>query len=65
MAMQGLTRRESEIMVLVCSGKSNNQISQNLDISINTLKTHLKHIFKKLNAQNRTDATMKYLASIR
>ncbi len=42
-------------------GHSNEEISQELEISINTVKTHLKHIFRKLQVSNRTAAAALYL----
>lgn len=48
-----LTTKEKEIAQLLKEGYSNNKISQELDISINTVKTHIKHIYEKLNVKDR------------
>ncbi len=55
-----LTPKEQEVLALVAKGYSNTQISQQLQISTNTTKTHLKSIFNKFKVQNRTEATVKY-----
>jgi DNA-binding CsgD family transcriptional regulator len=60
----GLSKREAEILALVAAGKTNLQISQQLVISIKTVKKHLEHIFDKLNAQNRVDAVNKALQQL-
>lgn len=47
-----LTRREMEILKLICDGLSSKAISEKLFISINTVETHRKRILLKLNAKN-------------
>lgn len=56
-----LTRREQEILSLLANGRSNTEIAEFFDCSINTVKYHLKNIFKKLGVNNRKDA----VASVR
>jgi DNA-binding NarL/FixJ family response regulator len=51
-----LTDRELGLLRLVADGLSNRAIAQELSISENTVKYHMKNIFQKLNAQNRTEA---------
>ena len=53
-----LSAREIEILQLVAHGLSNKAISDELSLSENTIKYHLKNILQKLNAQNRTEAVM-------
>jgi DNA-binding CsgD family transcriptional regulator len=60
----GLSKREAEVLALVAAGKTNLQISQQLVISVKTVKKHLEHIFSKLNAQNRVDAVNKALQQL-
>ena len=55
----GMTARETQIMNLVRSGKTNVEIGMILDISVFTVKNHLQHIFKKLNVNNRAQAVSK------
>ena len=59
--MNKLTDREEKVMILICEGKSNAQIASQLELSVNTVKTHLRHVFKKLEVDNRTAATVRYL----
>lgn len=48
-----LTKTEKKIAILIKDGYTNVQISEELDISINTIKTHIKHIYEKLNVNDR------------
>lgn len=50
-----LTNREQEIILLVEMGMTNQEIAKALFVSENTIKTHLKNIFSKTQAINRTD----------
>lgn len=50
-----LTRKEREVMELAVNGYSNKQISKELYISPNTVKTHMKKIFSKLGIQKRSE----------
>jgi DNA-binding NarL/FixJ family response regulator len=52
----GLTAREIEILQCITEGKGNKDIAAALFISIETVKSHVKHIYKKLNVNNRVDA---------
>ena len=53
-----LTRREQEILKLIASGESNNDISEQLHISPHTVKTHINNIYRKLNSPNRVQAVL-------
>jgi DNA-binding CsgD family transcriptional regulator len=53
-----LSERELEILKLVATGASNKEIGQQLYISANTVKVHLRNIFAKINATTRTEAAM-------
>jgi DNA-binding NarL/FixJ family response regulator len=52
----GLTAREIEILQCITEGNSNKDIAAALFISIETVKSHVKHIYKKLNVNNRVEA---------
>jgi DNA-binding NarL/FixJ family response regulator len=56
-----LSEREFEVMVGVSCGRLNKEISDDLDCRTNTVRKHLQHIFPKLNAQNRTEASIKFM----
>jgi DNA-binding NarL/FixJ family response regulator len=51
-----LTDREVEVLRYLARGKSNPQIARDLNISVNTVKTHISHILDKLQLKNRTQA---------
>ncbi len=51
-----LSTRESEVLQLLCSGQSNKQIARSLQLSENTIKTHLAHVYEKLGVNKRTEA---------
>lgn len=53
---QNLTNREKTILSMLANGQSNEEIAKELCLSLLTVKTHKKNIFKKLNVSNRTEA---------
>ena len=53
-----LTERERELLQLVATGVTNRAIAFRLSISVNTVKVHLRNIFRKIGAESRTEATM-------
>jgi DNA-binding NarL/FixJ family response regulator len=52
-----LTPREREVLAMMVKGLTNRDIGRVLNCSENTTKTHLKHIFFKLNVADRAEAT--------
>ncbi|EEJ1822034.1 LuxR family transcriptional regulator [Salmonella enterica] len=50
-----LTEKEREIVEMVCEGASNKLIARQLNISLSTVKTHLRNIFAKTEVINRTE----------
>jgi DNA-binding CsgD family transcriptional regulator len=55
----GLTARECEILGLLASGESNKEMARRLEISPNTVKTHIASLFMKLEVQKRMQAVEK------
>lgn len=51
-----LSHREREILALLADGLGNKQIAARLDISVNTVKTHVEMLFDKLGASSRAEA---------
>ena len=55
----GLSGREMEVLSCLSQGKTTSQIANELFISENTVKTHVRHILEKLEASNRAEAVSK------
>ena len=53
-----LTPRERDVLELVTNGKSNREIAERLDVSVNTVKSHILSVYSKLNVNRRTQAAM-------
>lgn len=53
-----LTRRERQVLKSLTSGGSNTDIAETLFVSEHTIKSHLYRIFRKIDAQNRSQAIM-------
>jgi DNA-binding NarL/FixJ family response regulator len=60
---EGLTQRESEILASLSQGLSNKEIADQLKISYDTVRAHLRHIYEKLHVRGRTEAVRLYLKS--
>lgn len=54
-----LTDRELEVLALVAVGASNAEIAEQLYLSIDTVKTHLRKLYAKLGVRNRTEAAVR------
>lgn len=51
-----ISQREYDVILKMLDGKNNTEISNELFVSINTIKSHLKNIFVKLNVRSRSEA---------
>ena len=59
--LQMLTPREQEILQLLARGLSNAEIAAQLHLSVETVRTHIRHIYRKLQARNRAEAVSRLL----
>jgi len=55
-----LTRRELEVLSMLAEGETNASIARRLIVSEDTVKTHVKHILRKLGVHNRSQAVSRY-----
>jgi LuxR family transcriptional regulator, regulator of acetate metabolism len=55
-----LTRRELEVLGMLAEGETNARIAQRLVVSDDTVKTHVKHILRKLGVNNRSQAVSRH-----
>jgi len=51
-----LSEREREVLRLITAGLANKQIARRLDVSLNTVKTHVRNVYSKLGVSSRTQA---------
>ena len=58
---ESLTRREEEVLELLAKGHLSKEIAHHLSISLETVNSHLKHIYEKLHVRSRTEAVLKYI----
>lgn len=56
MAALGISQREREVLEEIVAGRSNKEIAARLNVSPNTVKTHVARLFEKLGAKRRTEA---------
>jgi LuxR family transcriptional regulator, maltose regulon positive regulatory protein len=57
-----LTVRERDVLVMISQGLSNKRVARALEISPETVKSHVKHIFLKLGVSTRTEAVFRALS---
>jgi ATP/maltotriose-dependent transcriptional regulator MalT len=54
--IEGLSERQLEVLELVAGGLSNSEICRQLDVTLETVKTHIIHILQRLHARSRAHA---------
>jgi LuxR family maltose regulon positive regulatory protein len=57
--LEPLSERELEVLQLIAAGKSNRRIAQELFVTTGTVKTHIRSIYRKLDAHSRTQALVR------
>jgi DNA-binding NarL/FixJ family response regulator len=58
-----LTTREEEVLVMLSKGYSNKEIADKLNLSVDTVRSHLKHIYEKMHVRSRAEAVARYMSS--
>jgi DNA-binding NarL/FixJ family response regulator len=58
----GLTKREEEILSYLIKGYFYKEIAAELFIGVETVRTHIRHIYEKLQVRTRSEAIFKYLS---
>ena len=56
-----LSAREEEVLVLLSKGYSNKEIADRISLSVDTVRTHLKHIYEKMHVRSRAEAVARYI----
>lgn len=59
MTLEDLTQRESQVLARLSQGDCNKSIARELDVTVGTVKTHVRSIMCKLDARSRTEAVHK------
>ena len=57
-AVVELTRREEEVLRLICRGVSNDEIARRLFLSINSVKSHIRTLYRKIEVERRPQAVL-------
>lgn len=59
--MESLTKREAEILSQLAKGSLYKEIAAQMNISLDTVRSHLQHIYNKLQVHSRHEAVLKFL----
>lgn len=60
--MEALTKRERELLSSLAGGATNSQLADELGVSVNTVKFHLRNLYEKLDVRNRAQAVAMFLS---
>lgn len=55
---RGLSDREAEVLTLICKGLSNQQIAEHLYLSVNSIKTYIRTMYRKIGVESRAQAVI-------
>src|SRR4051794_30124690 len=55
---EGLSDRESEVLTLICQGLSNQQVAHTMYLSINSVKTYIRMLYRKIGVESRSQAVI-------
>jgi DNA-binding NarL/FixJ family response regulator len=58
-----LTTREEEVLVMLSKGYSNKEIADRIELSVDTVRSHLKHIYEKMHVRSRAEAVARYMTA--
>ena len=61
--LAGLTPRERDLLAALSKGRSNAQLAADFEISVQTVKFHLKNVYEKLGTANRAQAAALYVST--
>jgi DNA-binding NarL/FixJ family response regulator len=61
--VENLSQREQEVLDMLAQGYLYKEISDQLQLSLGTIKTYVRRIYEKLHVQSRTEAVIKYFDS--
>lgn len=56
----GLSKRQSEILEFLTQGLANKEIADRLNVSVETVRVHLRRVYEKLHVRSRTEAAMRF-----
>ena len=60
----GISPRELEVARLVCRGFSNREIAENLNIKDDTVKTHLRNIYRRIRVKNKVTLLLRFIYDV-
>lgn len=62
--LNGLTEREAVILALIASGRSNQEVAEELYVSLNTVKSYIRTAYGKIGAKSRSQAVLWVVANL-
>jgi len=59
-AENSLSEREAEVLAFMTQGHSEKEIAEKMHVSVNTIKSHRKHVYQKLHVRSRSEIMLRY-----